>query len=784
MYFKSSMYKRKNGSIGKVLLAILSIVLVGGIAYVATMFEPRPVTDVEKKHTPKELIAMSEESYDLEYQFRDILKYRKPTDEDLKLLEKSYMMQRQYMEAVNYDDAEGGKRLREVKKLYMDFASERLFEQSAEAEGSAKQLFDNGKYAESIPFYKKAIELQNEINSRFQESRFYSVGRSSRLTQFLRESSARIVGDQSRAFEKKAEAALAAGDKEAAETAYKAALELQEKLNTDTDYMSTSQRNYQRLDALKASYRILVHGETGKEEAAANSEYYDKSVEEEKLFNAAVASGKVDAVAMSHIKAAVAFQEKYSSIVGYKDPVASERLRQLKRVYHSYAAAPLYEKSLEAEERANIAIDKRKYADAKGFIKEAVSLQEQINESYPQSMRNDRSRVLALTRLNASVDQMPVLDKIDELESSATEAMVKKDWPDAVVAYKKALDLQESINNERALRTGNENEEKSKYLRRKWTTALSSGTNERIMDAVQNGNKFFQEKKYDEASKYFGDAVSMQKDLNNTYALSEYASKEKINEYEMLFETASGHDKGTGILDKLQQIEVLLKAKKAEEGSAMMEDLNENLEAFDQTYPASTQITAEQKKQIRYLFLIRKNLALIQAELYADLLVLEGSKYLLKTEVSQKIFSDVTGKNPSRNRTAETLPVESVKYEEALSFCTRVSWILCTEVRLPTEKEFQAAVGVFADYDAEKSAWSLVNSNREIHPVATKEANKRGFYDLFGNVSEWVRKEGETGGFSIGGSVADSFSDHNLVAKKQSIQETSPYLGFRFVAIF
>ena len=151
---------------------------------------------------------------------------------------------------------------------------------------------------------------------------------------------------------------------------------------------------------------------------------------------------------------------------------------------------------------------------------------------------------------------------------------------------------------------------------------------------------------------------------------------------------------------------------------------------------------------------------------------------MLKTEVTQSLYQDVMGENPSRI-IGENYPVECVSWYDAIYFCNKLS-LLCglTPVysvngktnpdkwgytphkgkyiewkisqnlsangfRLPTVEEWQYAAKGGQNYTYSGSnyldevGWCNSNSGDRTHPVAQKKANGYGLYDMSGNVDEW-----------------------------------------------
>ena len=167
-------------------------------------------------------------------------------------------------------------------------------------------------------------------------------------------------------------------------------------------------------------------------------------------------------------------------------------------------------------------------------------------------------------------------------------------------------------------------------------------------------------------------------------------------------------------------------------------------------------------------------------------LTLIKSPFLLgETEVTQEIFENVMGYNPSsfiKKVDSKQRPVESVTWYDAVMFCNNLSvklgkkpYYYITKIeglknikdelipnqigyadvkinpqangfRLPCEKEWEyaAKAGTNNKYagtnDVKKLdqvAWFEDNSGYQTHPVKGKRPNEWGFYDMSGNVFEW-----------------------------------------------
>ena len=170
-----------------------------------------------------------------------------------------------------------------------------------------------------------------------------------------------------------------------------------------------------------------------------------------------------------------------------------------------------------------------------------------------------------------------------------------------------------------------------------------------------------------------------------------------------------------------------------------------------------------------------------------------------QTQVTQAAYMKIAGSNPSHFR-GDTNPVDGVSFNDVVAYCARV------DMRLPTEAEEVRAMprGVaLPPRCTRRSKQRLPGSTPGgdpkggvTHPVATKQPNAFGLYDMIGNVWEWVSdwyapydaasatdpKGPATGKFHVvrGGSWDETADTMRVVFRNKVIPGISDdYNGFR-----
>ncbi|WP_297645170.1 formylglycine-generating enzyme family protein [uncultured Treponema sp.] len=201
---------------------------------------------------------------------------------------------------------------------------------------------------------------------------------------------------------------------------------------------------------------------------------------------------------------------------------------------------------------------------------------------------------------------------------------------------------------------------------------------------------------------------------------------------------------------------------------------------------------------------------------------------ILATEVTQELYESVMGENPSSFKGEKNLPVETVSWYDAVYFCNKLSekcgltpvyyvdgetdvekWSYVpnkgNEITktvsqnenangycLPTVEEWQYAAKGGQEFkysgsdNLDEVGWYNGNSEEKTHPVAQKDPNGYGLYDMSGNVREWCWDSNSSKTrYICGGSWSSSATGCEVGDRDYGDADntyiTSSDLGFRIV---
>ncbi|HYE20928.1 MAG TPA: SUMF1/EgtB/PvdO family nonheme iron enzyme [Tepidisphaeraceae bacterium] len=209
----------------------------------------------------------------------------------------------------------------------------------------------------------------------------------------------------------------------------------------------------------------------------------------------------------------------------------------------------------------------------------------------------------------------------------------------------------------------------------------------------------------------------------------------------------------------------------------------------------------EQTAEVKPVWISRTEITWDVYEIYymaKDLPKAEADK-----QIDAKTRPSKPYENPDRTWGRYGWPAGSVHQIEALRFCDWMgTQVPGKKFRLPTEAEWEymaragGAPSKLSAKELEEVAWYTNNSDEKTHAVANKKPNGWGFFDVFGNVAEWVtRADGAAvvagGSFqdeadAVGSAAREEFSKNwqkrdPQVPKSKSWLSDGGHIGIRLV---
>lgn len=524
----------------------------------------------------------------------------------------------------------------------------------------------------------------------------------------------------------------------------------------------------------------------------APSEYIDPSVESSQLlkeseeleaeFEKSASAGIVSAAEVDKLRKAIRLQEIYieKARATSSDRAPMNRLTRLRTRLHNVEAEPLSRLVADFEKNARSAEESGDSEAADRFYRQAYDIQDKINRGYWLSDFKSVTKVVEIDKAIKNLQVRPMYEESLAAEQRAKEAVSKSDWKAAVAECEKAVQISRDISLKFPT-SGYNDYMRIQRMRGELDSLKSSDLKVEIEKLLGEADGLQKKGEFAAASDRYAMAAVRQKDINQLFPRSIHASEERLSEYSNLSTEAKSRIYAAEVSAIDREFTEAVRSSDIAKASDLSSNLVARVEQFRKDFPRNSDITSEDLIRVRYLNFTIRQIADIQKLVKSALLpVGSGGKKMLKTEVTQKLYSLVMQENPSRNQSSEDNPVESVTYQEAMTFCQRLGWILGMKVSLPTEAEFVDAVGNLRYADIDAISWNGSNSGGSIHPVAAKKANDKGFFDLLGNVGEFVLGVEEGSARVLGGGAQTSADAISVLPRAMAdANQRNRMTGFR-----
>lgn len=453
-----------------------------------------------------------------------------------------------------------------------------------------------------------------------------------------------------------------------------------------------------------------------------------------------------------------------------------ERLTRLEAARRSLSNGSSVARSLMLEEQAAQERKEGREREAIEKLREALSLQRTANANAPAAERN-LGRENRLAREVDEIDAGPLRAMVEAARTLAVAAVARESWAEAQQAFQEARAAQAEIN-QRFPGTRHASAAALEQFDVEIASISAQSIAARSVLRAREGAAAAAAGQVEEAEKAFAEAVALQREVNEKYPRSRVASPGRMDELAVQRDAALAAPDLARIQALAGEAAGLLREYRTAEAVERIAAAAALLEKTTRLHPRARVADASLQAQLNFLNIKQADLGPVQGLVRPRLVAMGARTSMLDTEVPQELYQRVMNANPSRN-SGRGLPVDSVTWAEAMEFCQRLSWMLGQRVRLPTEAEFRAVVG-----NGVSAMWSADSSDGRAHEVGRSAANVAGFFDLLGNLAEWLQPATEAGERAPlgGGSFIDAVDTLRRVpVATVEKRERQRHIGFRFV---
>ncbi len=467
------------------------------------------------------------------------------------------------------------------------------------------------------------------------------------------------------------------------------------------------------------------------------------------------------------------------------------RYEQMRKTLHDLRTDILRKRSTQLEIQAEDLASEKKYSDAEKLFAAAAGMEYRITKDFPLATKKNHARANFLENRARTMQAIPLQFKAKQLQKEGEAALNAANWPKAGLCLNEALAIEKKLwSDYRNIIVSNS----ANILRLQTliTTVRSAPEYERRERDVADARVAEQKGDWKAAAAAWSSALDRQNTIMQNFSQSLYADKTIAQELERNLANANAQPLFLQLKNDYEEMRAEIRSRKTDRVPMLAKQNLRRAEEILREWPNSSLISEKFLQELRYLDVKSSDIAGVQNSFFKLLVPVPGADEnlrMMKTEVSQALYTFIMPFNPSARKAHEN-PVESVDFNDAQEFCRRISLLVGCKVRLPSQSEYAAAAGTPDENALLPQAWLLENSSGLVHAVGKRAANAAGFFDLYGNVAEWVTPDAESAGtlknyetFLAGGDCQTPlYSFPHDFFKPAAVSEKSRTRGFRIVA--